>query len=162
MSGRDATWGNIYGFCDFNLIFNFFLFFSYTAHTRESTFAHNCSKDAVLCEENPFGYEQCLVVKFGVFYSKITSKMGRNRQLPAKIKYRKTSKLYKRYAKYVNKPWLWNWGRSFGFRQQNLAEKSRWRHIWLAIKPRYLGNHASQIQSCYGTLSGSLGERLGV
>jgi len=38
-----------------------------------------------------------------------------------------------------------------------LAEKSRWRHIRLAIKPGYLGNHASQIKSYYGTLSGSHG-----
>jgi len=38
-----------------------------------------------------------------------------------------------------------------------LAEKSRWRHIRLAIKPRFLGNHASQIKSYYGSLSGSLG-----
>jgi len=38
-----------------------------------------------------------------------------------------------------------------------LAEKSRWRHIRLAIKPRYLGNHASQIKSYYGTQSGSRG-----
>jgi len=36
-----------------------------------------------------------------------------------------------------------------------LAAKSRWRHIRLAIKPCYLGNHASQIKSYYGTLSGS-------
>jgi len=36
-----------------------------------------------------------------------------------------------------------------------LAEKSRWRHIHLAIKSRYIGNHASQIKSYYGTLSGS-------
>jgi len=36
-----------------------------------------------------------------------------------------------------------------------LAEKSRRRHIRLAIKPRYLGNHESQIKSYYGTLSGS-------
>jgi len=38
-----------------------------------------------------------------------------------------------------------------------LVEKSRWRQIRLVIKPRYLGNHASQIQSYYGTLSGSHG-----
>jgi len=38
-----------------------------------------------------------------------------------------------------------------------LAEKSWWRHIRLAIKPRYLGNHASQIKSYYRTLSGSHG-----
>jgi len=38
-----------------------------------------------------------------------------------------------------------------------LADKSRWRHILLAIKPRYLRNHASQIKSYYGTLSGSHG-----
>jgi len=34
---------------------------------------------------------------------------------------------------------------------------SRWRRIRLAIKPRYLGNHASQINSYYGSLSGSHG-----
>jgi len=38
-----------------------------------------------------------------------------------------------------------------------LAEKSRWRHIRLAIKPRYLGNHAPQIKCYHGTLSGSYG-----
>jgi len=38
-----------------------------------------------------------------------------------------------------------------------LAEKSRWRHIRLAIKPRYLGNYASQINNYYGTLLGSHG-----
>jgi len=34
-----------------------------------------------------------------------------------------------------------------------LVEKSWWRHFWLALKPRYLGNHASK----YGTLSRSHG-----
>jgi len=38
-----------------------------------------------------------------------------------------------------------------------LLDKSRLRHIRLAIKPRYLGNHASQKKSCYRTLSGSHG-----
>jgi len=36
-----------------------------------------------------------------------------------------------------------------------LAEKSPGRHIRLAIKPRYVGKHASQIKSYYGILSGS-------
>jgi len=36
-----------------------------------------------------------------------------------------------------------------------LAEKSRWRHIRFEIKPRYLGNHASQMKSYNGTRSGS-------
>jgi len=38
-----------------------------------------------------------------------------------------------------------------------LAKKSWWRHIWLAIKSCYLRNHASQMKSWYGTLSGSHG-----
>jgi len=38
-----------------------------------------------------------------------------------------------------------------------LGEKSRWRHIRLAIKPRYLGNHAWQLKSYYTTLSESHG-----
>jgi len=65
-----------------------------------------------------------------------------------------------RYTKYVNEPWLWNWGLFFRFRQQNLCEtplveKSQWRHIRFYFmvseitrfyfKPRYLGNHVSQI-----------------
>jgi len=33
-----------------------------------------------------------------------------------------------------------------------LAAKSRWRYIRLAIKPRYLGNHAFLIKSYHGTL----------
>jgi len=37
-----------------------------------------------------------------------------------------------------------------------LAVKSWWRHIRFAIKPRYFGNHASQIKSYNGLLSGSL------
>jgi len=36
-----------------------------------------------------------------------------------------------------------------------LVEKSRWRHFQLVIKLHYLGNHASQIRSYYGTLSWS-------
>jgi len=51
-------------------------------------------------------------------------------------------------------------GRCFRIRrakllEAHLAEKSPWRHIRLAIKPRYLGNNASQMKSYYWTLSGS-------
>jgi len=38
-----------------------------------------------------------------------------------------------------------------------LAEKLRRRHIRFALKPRYLGNQASQKKSYYGTLSGCHG-----
>jgi len=41
--------------------------------------------------------------------------------------------------------------------QRPMAEKSRWRHIRLEIKPLKLGNHASQIKSYYETLLGSHG-----
>jgi len=99
------------------------------------------------------------------------------------------------------KPWLWNWGRSFRFRQQilcgtlpsgkikmtsypsqitsyngtlsgshghslrtimknrlkrPLADKSRWRYIRFAIKPRSLETMHSRYKCRYGTLSGSL------
>jgi len=37
------------------------------------------------------------------------------------------------------------------------AEKSRWRHIRLAIKPCYLESHASQLKIYNGTLAGSHG-----
>jgi len=52
-----------------------------------------------------------------------------------------------------------NHARSFRIRLKPEAtlmrKKSRWRHFWHAIKPRYLGNHASLITCYYGTLSGS-------
>jgi len=38
-----------------------------------------------------------------------------------------------------------------------LAKKSRWRYIRLAIKPRYLGNHASHMKSYWETLSERIG-----
>jgi len=41
--------------------------------------------------------------------------------------------------------------------KRSLAEKSRWRHIRVATKPRYLGNLASKVTNCYRTLSGSHG-----
>jgi len=41
--------------------------------------------------------------------------------------------------------------------ERPLAEKLWWRHIRLAIKHLYLGNHASQTKSYNGTLSGSHG-----
>jgi len=37
--------------------------------------------------------------------------------------------------------------------QRPLADNWQWRHIRLAIKPRDLGNHASQIKRYYGSLS---------
>jgi len=41
-----------------------------------------------------------------------------------------------------------------------LAEKSWWRHLRLAIKPRFIGNHTSQMKSYYGTLWGSRGRSI--
>jgi len=41
--------------------------------------------------------------------------------------------------------------------KHTIAEKSGWRHIRFEIKPRYLGNHASQRKRYYGTLSESHG-----
>jgi len=58
MSGRDATWGNMY--CDFFIFFN-----RATAHTREPIFAHNGSKDAIWCKEDPFWDTKCVILKFG-------------------------------------------------------------------------------------------------
>jgi len=40
-------------------------FYSSTANTSEPIFAHNSSKKAFWCEEDPFGDEKCVVVKFG-------------------------------------------------------------------------------------------------
>jgi len=65
MSGQDATWG-IKGTVSFFLVIFVFLFFNRaTAHTREPILAHNSSKDAVWCKEDPFGDEKCVILKFG-------------------------------------------------------------------------------------------------
>jgi len=60
MSGRDATWGNIYGSCDFLGFLIFFILQQSTAHTREPIFAPNSSQDAVWCKEDPFRDEKCV------------------------------------------------------------------------------------------------------
>jgi len=53
-------------------------------------------------------------------------------------------------------------GRFFRIRHEKSPEalpsgESRWRHILLALIPRFLGYHASQIKSYYWSLSGSNG-----
>jgi len=71
----------------------------------------------------------------------------------------------------ANKKLLWNAIRKWSLIQnpvtknrveRPLVEKSRWRQIRLAIKPRYLGNHASQTKCYYGTLSGSHGRSFNI
>jgi len=83
MSGRGATIRVLWIIC----VFSFF-----NRATAQPIFAQNSSKDAVWCKEDPFGDEKCVVVKFGVFYPKNTTKIFRNGQLPAKINCRKTPK----------------------------------------------------------------------
>jgi len=66
MSGRDATWGQHMG--TVTLFYNFLFFFIFfnraTAHTREPIFVHNSSNDAIWCEEDRFGDENCAILKF--------------------------------------------------------------------------------------------------
>jgi len=65
MSGRVATW--VQHIRVLRLLFGFFCFVFYnraTANTGEPIFAHNSSKDAFWCEEDSFGDEKCVVVKF--------------------------------------------------------------------------------------------------
>jgi len=109
--------GNIFRYCDFLDFFLFFVFFI-LQQTRKLIFEHNSSKDAVWYKEDPFWDENCVVLNFGGCFTQQYPKMGRKGQLAAKIKLRNG----KRYAKYINEPRLWNWGRSFKFRQQKLCE----------------------------------------
>jgi len=65
MSGRDASWGQHIRVLTF-FVLVFFIFFNRAiAHTREPIFAHNSSKDAVWCKEDPFCDEKCVSLKFG-------------------------------------------------------------------------------------------------
>jgi len=98
----------------------------------------------------------------GVFYPKNTSKIGRSRQLPTKNKMSNNSETV-RDTRNISMIHDYKTGVALSDSvnkicvERPLAGKSRWRHVRLTIKPRYLGNHASQIKSCYGTLSGSHG-----
>jgi len=97
-----------------------------------------------------------------VFYPKNTPKIGRNRQLPAKNKMSNNSETVRDTPNIsINHDYETGVALSDSVNKscvkRLLAEKSRWRHIRLVIKPRYLGNHASQIKSLYRTSSGSHG-----
>jgi len=56
-SGRDATWGQ-------PVVFFLILQQSYNPYPWTNIFAHNSSKDAVWCKEDPFRNEKCVVAKF--------------------------------------------------------------------------------------------------
>jgi len=96
MSGRDATWGQhirvLWLF--WVLFFWFFLLFNRaTTHTREPMFAHNAQKTRSGVSKIHLGMRNVsLILKFGGVYPNNTLKIGRNGQLAAKIKCRKTLK----------------------------------------------------------------------
>jgi len=151
--------GNIYGYCDF-FVFVFLFFNRATAHTREPIVAHNCSKTLSGVRKTLLGMRNVLFWNLGVFYPKNTPKIGWNRQLPAKNKMSNNSETARDTRNMLMNHDLETWVALSDFVNKTcvkrpLAEKSRWRHFRLAIIPRYLGNHASQIKSYYGTLSGS-------
>jgi len=60
MSSRDATWGQ-----HIRVSVTFFFFNTAIAQTREPIFAHNSSKDAVWCKEDPVWNEKYEGQKFG-------------------------------------------------------------------------------------------------
>jgi len=84
----------------------------------------------------------------GVFYPKITPKIDRKTQLPAKNKMLNNSetvrdtRIMSMNHDYETKVVLSD-SVSKTCVKHPLAEKSPRRHFRLAIKPRYLGNHAS-------------------
>jgi len=99
-----------------------FIFFNRaTAHTREPILAHNSSKDAIWCKEDPFRMRNVKFWNLGVFNPKTPIKLVGigNYQPKWNFEYLWNGK---RYAKCVNEPWLWNRGRSFRIRQENSPE----------------------------------------
>jgi len=142
-----ATWC-LYGSCDlFVLYFCIYILEKSHTHTCEQIFAH---KRRGLVKGKPFwGWEMCSWEILGCFalntpqngsqwaiYSQ--NKMSNNFQTLRDT--RSISLIMSLFQIPSAKP------------ASNLAEKSRWRHIRLAIKPRYLGNHAFQIKSYKGSL----------
>jgi len=81
--------------------------------------------------------------------------MGRNGQLPVTIQFGITSNRYIRDMRNMSMNHDYESGSLFKIPSTKplwnapLADKSLWRHFRLAIKPRYLGNHASHIKSYY-------------
>jgi len=66
MSGRDATRANIYGYCDFFLVFVLFLFLYSSAELQSiPVIQFSISKDAIWWKEDPFWDEKCVILKFG-------------------------------------------------------------------------------------------------
>jgi len=149
MSGRDATWGqHIRVLWLFVCFFFVFIFFNKaTAHTGEPILVHNISKDVVWCKEDPFRDEKCVILKFGGVLPQNTTNIGRNGQLPAKNQMSNNSETV-RDAQNMSMNNDYETGVALSDSVNKtcvncpLAEKSRWRHFRLAIKPRNLGNHA--------------------
>jgi len=136
--------GNIYGPCDF------FIYFYSSIELQPipvTIFAHNSSKDAVWCKEDPFGDKKCVVLKFGgLLPFKIPIKWSRMGNYQSKFNsetVRDTRNMSMNHdyetgvtlSESVNKTCV----------KCTLADKSWWRHFRLAIKPRFLGNHASSL-----------------
>jgi len=136
MSGRDATRGNIirvlWLFCLFCILF----FNRATDHTSEPIFAHNRSKDAVWCKEDPSGNVKCVILKYGVVLQKNTLKIVRNGQVLA-------TKMSNNFQMVNARIMSMNHDSETGVALSDsvnktcvkcpLTEISRWRHFWLAI-----------------------------
>jgi len=171
------------------LVFIFLFFNRATANTGVPIFAYNISKDAFWCKE-----EKCVVVKFGcgpkwaiISQNKMsnnfetvrdTRNMSMNHDYETGValsdSVNKTcvkrplaeKSRWRNFRLAIKARYLWNHASQLKITieryqevmvallksvlknrlKRPLAEKSRWRHIRLAIKPRYLGNHASQIK----------------
>jgi len=161
MSCRDATW--VLGLFLFLFVFVFIFFNRATAHTREPIFAHNSSKDAVWCKEDPFGVDKCVILKFWCVLPPKHSKNDPKLAITSQIKMSNNFKTVRdtrnmsmnhdcetgvALSDSVNKTCV----------KRPQAEKSWWRHFRLAIKPRYLENQKKIIKSYYGFIMVSLSE----
>jgi len=84
MSGRGAKWGQHIR------VLTFFVDFYSSTELQpirvNQYLAHNSSKEAVWCEEDPFWDEKCLILKFGGVLPLKNPKIVRNGQLSAKSK----------------------------------------------------------------------------
>jgi len=134
----ETTRGATYGYYDFCLFFN-----RATVHTREPIFAHNSSKEAVWCEEDPFEDENCVILKFWGVYPKNTLIISRNGQLPVINKMSNNSETVRDTRNMsMNQDYETGVALSDAVNKtcakRSVADKWQWRHFRYAIKPFFL------------------------
>jgi len=147
MSGRDATWGQ-----HIQVLWFLFLYSSTELQPVNQFSRTIAQKTPSGVRKTHFGIRIVLLWNLVVFYPKNTPTNWSQRAIARQNKMSNNSEAV-RDTRNVSMNHDYETGVASSdsvnktYMKRPVAEKSRWRHIRLAIKLRYLGNHASQINS---------------